>query len=154
MYAKSLNKPTPVNLAQHTYWNLGGHNSGTILFNNVQIFSFRITPADVQVIPTGEVSSISSTPYDFQQPMTIYYRINQPNTGYDIYYVLKKERGCEGLLKVAMLRDNVSGRKLEQWTNQLGLQFYTANTLNEERGKGSPNSMNHPNFPSTYVNPG
>ncbi|WOK94231.1 aldose 1-epimerase-like [Canna indica] len=170
MYAKPLNKPTPINLAQHTYWNLGGHNSGTILSNNVQIFSSRTTTVDAQLIPTGEFSSVSNTPYDFQQPMTIDSRINQINTGYDIYYVLNQERGCEGLWKAAMVRDNVSGRKLELWTNQLGLQFYTANTLNEERGKGNqayrayaglcletqgfPDSMNHPNFPSTYVNPG
>ncbi|WOK94234.1 hypothetical protein Cni_G02936 [Canna indica] len=169
MYAKSLNKPTPVNLAQHTYWNLGGHRSGSVLLNTVQIFASKITTVDAQLIPTGKFANVSGTPYDFQQPRTIDSCMNQLSSGYDIYYVLNRPRGCDRLRKAAMVRDSVSGRRLELWTNQLGLQFYTANTLNEERGKGSqiyrahaglcletqgfPDAVNRRNFPSIYVNP-
>lgn len=66
-----LNKPTPVNLAQHAYWNLGGHNSGDILSHEIQILGSRITPLDSQMIPTGEIRSVRGTPYDFMTPQII-----------------------------------------------------------------------------------
>ncbi len=68
MKAKALNKPSPVNLAQHTYWNLGGHNSGDILSNEVQIFGSHITVVDSHLIPTGKFASVKGTPYDFLKP--------------------------------------------------------------------------------------
>lgn len=65
MKAKALNKPTPVNLINHAYWNLGNHNSGNILGEVVQIFGSRITVLDSHLIPTGEIASVKGTPYDF-----------------------------------------------------------------------------------------
>ena len=114
MKAKALNKPTPVNLANHAYWNLGGHNSGNILKEEVQIFGPKITPVDSQLIPTGKFQSVKGTPYDFLKPHTVGSRIKQlPKTnGYDINYVLGG--GYSKKLKVAaIVKDKKSGRSLE-----------------------------------------
>ncbi|GAV76934.1 Aldose_epim domain-containing protein [Cephalotus follicularis] len=169
MEAKALNKATPVNLALHTYWNLRGHNSGDILSHNLQLFGSNITPVDNEQIPTGEIVAVQGTPYDFLQPHEIGSMINELPDGYDINYVLDK--GSPGhLRKAAVVRESVSGRKLELWTNKPGVQFYTSNKLGHVPGKGGfvytkyaglcletqgfPDSVNHRNFPSQIVNPG
>lgn len=170
MYAKPGNKATPVNLLQHTYWNLGGHNSGTILSNTVQIFASHITPTDSHSIPTGEIVSVYGTPYDFLKPMTVGSRINELTSGYDINYVLDSPMDSQGMRKVAVVKDGGSGRAFELWSNQPGVQFYTSNFLKNVKGKGGfvygqhaalcletqgfPDAVNHPNFPSQIVNPG
>ncbi|RRT39595.1 hypothetical protein B296_00055807 [Ensete ventricosum] len=171
MRAKSLNKATPVNLAQHSYWNLGGHGSGTILSNTVQIFASKITPVDANLIPTGAFMPVSGTPYDFLKPMTVGSRIDKVPPGYDINYVLDQPIGSNGMRKVAVVKDgDGSGRAFELWANQPGVQFYTGNFLNDVKGKGGhiygihaglcletqgfPDSVNHPKFPSQIVNPG
>ncbi|CAL9753781.1 unnamed protein product [Musa acuminata subsp. burmannicoides] len=171
MCAKSLNKATPVNLAQHSYWNLGGHGSGTILSNMVQIFASKITPVDANLIPIGTIVPVSGTPYDFLKPTTVGSRIDKLSGGYDINYVLDQPIGSNGMRKVAVVKDgNGSGRAFELWANQPGVQFYTGNFLNNVKGKGGqiygkhaglcletqgfPDSVNHPNFPSQIVNPG
>jgi aldose 1-epimerase len=77
MHANPQNKPTPINLAQHSYWNLGGHSSGNILNHLVQIFASHITPVDSELIPTGEITSVDNTPFDFRKPMTVGSRISQ-----------------------------------------------------------------------------
>ncbi|XP_077213604.1 uncharacterized protein LOC143848537 [Tasmannia lanceolata] len=171
MRAKALDKPTPVNLAQHTYWNLAGHNSGSILSNTVQIFGSHYTPVDDSLIPTGQILSVENTPYDFLHPNTIGSRFADLPTGYDINYVLDSSRpDPNGLKKAVIVKDSKSGRSLELWTNQPGLQFYTSNKLVDVLGKGGysygpqngicletqgyPDSVNHPNFPSQIVNPG
>ncbi|XVF16577.1 hypothetical protein REPUB_Repub10bG0043900 [Reevesia pubescens] len=168
MKAKALNKATPVNLAQHTYWNLGNHNSGDILSEEVQIFASHYTPLDSQHIPTGKFATVKGTPYDFLKPHTVESRINKLPSGYDINYVLD---GAPGKLKkVAVVKDKKSGRVMELLTNQPGVQFYTANFLKDVKGKGGyvyqphgalcletqafPDSVNHPNFPSTIIYPG
>lgn len=169
MNAKALNKPTPVNLAQHTYWNLGGHNSGDILSNRLQIFGSRITVIDHYLIPTGKLESIKETPYDFLKPRTVGSRINKLPKGYDVNYAL--DAGTEGdkLMKAAMVHDKKSGRTLELSTNAPGVQFYTGNYIDAVKGKGGfvyqahaalcletqgfPDAVNHHNFPSTIVTP-
>ncbi|MBA0814368.1 hypothetical protein Gohar_020200 [Gossypium harknessii] len=168
MKAKALNKATPVNLAQHTYWNLGNHNSGDILSEKVQIFASHYTPVDSQLIPTGKFATVKGTPYDFLKPHTVGSRINKLENGYDINYVID---GVDGKLKkAAVVKDKKSGRVMELFTNQAGVQFYTANFLKDVRGKGGyvyeshgalcletqafPDSVNHPNFPSVIVYPG
>ncbi|GMJ09316.1 hypothetical protein like AT3G47800 [Hibiscus trionum] len=168
MKAKALSKPTPLNLAQHTYWNLGNHNSGHILSQHVQLFASRYTPVDAQLIPTGEIATVKGTPYDFLKPHTVGSRINKLSNGYDINYALD---GVPGKLKkTAVVKDDKSGRVMELFTNQPGVQFYTANGLRDVKGKGGyvyqphaalcletqgfPDSVNHPNFPSTIVYPG
>jgi aldose 1-epimerase len=171
MQAKALNKPTPVNLVNHAYWNLGNHNSGNILDEVVQIFGSKITPIDNHLIPTGKFSPVKGTPYDFLKPQIVGTRINQlPKTnGYDINYVLNKGKlGNKEELKVAaIVFDKKSGRVMKLSTNAPGLQFYTANFVKNDKGKGGfvyqprsalclesqafPDSVNHPNFPSTIV---
>lgn len=169
MEAKALDKATPVNLALHTYWNLGGQSSGNILSHEIQLFASKITPVDSQLIPTGQISDIKGSAYDFLQPREIGSRINELPSGYDINYVLDGQEH-EHLNKVAVVRENKSGREMQLWSNQVGVQFYTANSLSNVKGKGGfvysnhagfcletqgfPDSVNHPNFPSQIVNPG
>ncbi|CAB4311362.1 unnamed protein product [Prunus armeniaca] len=169
MEAKALNKATPVNLAHHTYWNLRGHNSGDILSHHLQLFGSNITPVNDQLIPTGETAPVKGTPYDFLEPQEIGSKINELPDGYDINYVLDPS-SYKHLRKAVVLRDSVSGRKLELWTNMPGLQFYTSNKLDNVKGKdgfvykkhaavcletqGFPDAVNHPNFPSQVVKPG
>nr|CAD1825209.1 unnamed protein product [Ananas comosus var. bracteatus] len=171
MNATAIDKATPVNLAQHTYWNLGGHDSGTILSNTVQIFASHITPVDESLIPTGQIAPVAGTPYDFLQPTTVGSHIKEVSGGgYDINYVLDGPPSPNGMRKVAAVRDGRSGRAVELWANQPGVQFYTANFLDNVKGKGGhvygkhdalcletqgfPDAVNHPNFPSQIVNPG
>ena len=174
MIAIALNKPTPVNLAQHTYWNLGGHNSGDILSHEIQIFGSHITPIDRQLIPTGQIVPVCGTPYDFLKPHTIGSRIIKklPN-GYDINYVLddglKSGKGST-VKRAAVVHHTKSGRILELSTNAPGMQFYTSNWVKDVKGKGGyiykphaglcletqgfPNAVNQPNFPSQIVRKG
>lgn len=170
MEAKPLNKPTPINLASHTYWNLGGHASGSILSHKIQLLASKITPVDDRLIPTGAISSVRGTPYDFLQPRAIGSRLDEVAGGYDINYVLDRDRAGGHLAKAAVVVDEESGRKMEVWTNQVGVQFYTSNMLGDTVGKngvvykkygglcletqGFPDSVNHPNFPSQIVNVG
>ncbi|XP_071709985.1 uncharacterized protein [Rutidosis leptorrhynchoides] len=167
MEAISLNKATPVNLAQHTYWNLGGHNSGDILSEKIQIFGSYITPTDENLIPTGEFASVKNTTYDLLKPTVIKSKINELADGYDINYVIDGENGMK---VAAIVWDEKSGRSMELSTNAPGVQFYTGNSIDNEKGKngfiykahgglaletqGFPDSVNHPNFPSQIVNPG
>ncbi|GAU47550.1 hypothetical protein TSUD_284180 [Trifolium subterraneum] len=140
MQAKALNKPTPVNLVNHAYWNLGNHNSGNILHEVVQIFGSKNTIFDDNLIPTGKISSIKGTPNDFLKPQIVGTRINQlPKTnGYNVNYVLNKGKsGNKEELKVAaIVFDKKSGRVMKLSTNAPGLQFYTANFVKNDKGKG------------------
>ncbi|XP_057472792.1 uncharacterized protein LOC130761325 [Actinidia eriantha] len=170
MEAKALNKATPVNLASHTYWNLGGHNSGDIFSHNLQLFASKITPVDAQLLPTGQIVAVEGTPYDFRQPRPIGSRFNELTDGYDTNYVVDRVGGNKHLQKVAVVQESKSGRTMELWSNAPGVQFYTSNMLDNVKGKdgsvyskyaalcletqGFPDSVNHPNFPSQIVNPG
>lgn len=171
MRAKAINKPTPVNLAQHTYWNLGGHTSGNILAHELQIFASQITPVDDSLIPTGKFEKVKGTPYDFLKPRTVGSRIKDLPKGYDINYVLDVHKTkTTALTPVAVVHETKSGRKMELWANKPGVQFYTSNMLYNMKGKGGyvygphaalcletqgfPDAVNHPNFPSVMVSPG
>ncbi|XP_062225820.1 uncharacterized protein LOC133924343 [Phragmites australis] len=174
MNATALDKATPVNLAQHTYWNLAGAGSGDVLRNTVQLFASRYTPVDSALIPTGALAPVAGTPYDFRSPTSVGARIHEVSggragvNGYDMNYAVDGEEGS--LRKVAVVRDGASGRVLELWANQPGVQFYTGNFLEDVRGKGGkvygqygalcletqgyPDAVNHPNFLSQIVRPG
>ncbi|KAL2928056.1 Aldose 1-epimerase, partial [Bienertia sinuspersici] len=170
MQAKPLNKPTPVNLAQHTYWNLRGHNSGTILEHEVQIFASHITPVDDELIPTGKLQKVEGTPFDFRKPHTVGSRIKEVPKGFDINYALDIHKTRGPIKPVAIVSEKESGRVMELFANQKGVQFYTSNMLNKTVGKegsvygrydglcletqGFPDAVNHPNFPSMMVAPG
>ncbi|XP_060194568.1 uncharacterized protein LOC132623779 [Lycium barbarum] len=166
--AKTLNKATPINLSHHPYWNIGGQNSGHILSNVVQIFASYITPLDKYgLIPTGEISPIKNTPYDFLKPREVGSRINELQNGYDINYVLDS---TEKMKPVAIVYDKKSGRVMDVKASAPGVQFFTSNWNKNKKGKGGfmyqphaaltfetlvfPDAVNHPNFPSTIVNPG
>ncbi|ESQ45791.1 hypothetical protein EUTSA_v10010502mg [Eutrema salsugineum] len=169
MEAKPINKPTPINLALHTYWNLHSHNSGDILSHKIQLLAGKITPVDKKLIPTGEITAIEGTPYDFLEPREIGSRIDELPGGYDINYVIDGIAG-KHLRKTAIVSEESTGRKMELWSNQPGVQFYTSNLLTRVAGKeravykkhaglcletqGFPDSVNHNNFPSQIVNPG
>ncbi|MBA0714447.1 hypothetical protein Golax_013420 [Gossypium laxum] len=155
--------------ALHTYWNLGGHNSGDIMSHRLKLFGSKITPVDSELIPTGEIVPVRKTPYDFRRPREIGSKFDQLPHGYDINYVLHKSRRSRHLRKVAVVVESKCGRKMELWTNMPGVQFYTSNMLKNEKGKngtvygkhagfcletqGFPDAVNHPNFPSQIVKP-
>ncbi|KAL7100862.1 hypothetical protein ACP275_08G021100 [Erythranthe tilingii] len=172
MKARASKKATPVNLAQHSYWNLGGHNTGNILSDELQIFASHITPVDKKLIPTGKFVSVKATPYDFLEPRVIKGPIKElPNgsRGYDINYVVDGHNGLK-MKPIAVVYNKKSGRVMKLSANTPGVQLYTGNYINDVRGKngyvykphaalcletqGFPDSVNHPNFPSQIVYPG
>ncbi|KAJ1386876.1 Glycoside hydrolase-type carbohydrate-binding [Sesbania bispinosa] len=113
---------------------LGDHNSGDILDEVVQIFGSQVTLLDSQLIPTGKIASVKGTPYDFLKPHIVGSRMNQLTNGYDINYVLDGGKDTEFKLG-AIVMDRKSGRVLKLTTNAPGLQFYTANSVKNEKGK-------------------
>ncbi|MCC5600320.1 aldose epimerase family protein [Nostoc favosum] len=168
----TTDKPTPVNLTNHSYWNLAGHASGSILGHQLLINADKYTPNNAQKIPTGEIKLVQNTPYDFTQPKLINDGIKQlegDKPSYDINYVLN---GKPGQIKLAAKVDELfSGRVMEVYTTKPGMQLYTGYLQNlKTQGKGGvnyqgyaglcletqyfPNSINQPNFPSTILRPG
>lgn len=170
MEAIPANKATPISLAQHTYWNLAGHNSGSILDHLIQISAKHITPVNENTIPTGEIMPVQDTPFDFTTEHKIGDRINDVPGGYDHNYALDSGDEKNGLKHAARLKDPSSSRTLDLWTDAPGMQFYTANYVNGITGKGGavygkhagvcletqgfPNAINQPNFPPVVVQPG
>ncbi|KAK7825644.1 aldose 1-epimerase [Quercus suber] len=164
------NKPTPISLAQHTYWNLAGHNSGNILDHSIQIRANHVTPVDQNAIPTGEIMPVKGTPFDFTAEKRIGESIHEVGLGYDHNYVLDCGEEKAGLKHAAKVKDPSSCRILNLWSNAPGMQFYTGNYVNGVVGKGGavygkhaglcletqgfPNAINQPNFPSIVVQPG
>lgn len=174
-YWASTDEPTVINLTHHSFFNLKGAGNGAINNHLLQINAAYYTPVDNGLIPTGEIASVENSPFDFQKMIEIGQRVDAENQqlkyglGYDHNFVLNQK--LEGLNYAAKVVEPVSGRTMEVYTNEPGLQFYGGNFLNgTEIGKNNkaydyrtafcletqhfPDSPNKNNFPTTKLNPG
>lgn len=168
-YAALTDQKTPVNLTNHAYFNLSAGEDSTILNEELIIRADQFTQVNDVLIPTGQSSPVLNTPMDFLNAKKIGSRIDQVKGGYDHNYVLNKKDSSFGL--AATVYDPGSGRKMEVWTTQPGIQFYTGNFLNGSltghfgkkivrhgalclETQHFPDSPNQPGFPNTILEPG
>jgi aldose 1-epimerase len=165
-YEATTDKPTVVNLTNHAYFNIGGCH-GPVLDHNLMIASDSICEVDSTGLATGRLLPVEGSAWDFNQARPVGSRIEEVKTGYDNNYKLRREG--DGLILAAEVYDPVSGRVLEAYTTEPGMQLYTANSDRQYTGHGGvqfgrhygiclemqhfPDSPNHPNFPDVVLNP-
>jgi aldose 1-epimerase len=176
-YNATTDKPTLVNLSNHTYWNLGGEGSGSVLDDRLTIPAESYLPVDATSIPTGQFAPVAGTPFDFRQPKPIGRDIRTGSDqqlvnghGYDHNWVISRQASAEPRM-IARVEDPHSGRVLTLTSSQPGLQFYSGNFLNGTTSGPSdrlyrqgdafvlepqlfPDTPNHPDFGSAVLRPG
>ncbi len=165
-------KPTLVNLAHHSYWNLAGHGSGDILGHELLLYCGRHTPGNETLVPKGTIEPVAGTPFDFTKAKPIGRDIAKAGgnpVGYDGNFVVNGATG--GLVPVATVVEPKSGRMMELFATEPGVQFYTGNFLDGSvKGKGGavyakhagfcletqkyPDAVHHPAWPSPILRPG
>lgn len=176
--AKALDRATVANFTPHGFFNLAGHDRGDVLDHLVQVNASRFLPVDASLIPTGELRPVDGTPLDLRTPTRLRDRIDLPDEqlqlgkGFDHHYVLDRDGASPSL--AARVTEPASGRVVDVWTTEPGMQFFTGNHLTglapRDSGKegalygpraglclepsGFPDAPNHPGFPSTVVRPG
>ncbi len=173
-YEAESDQATIINLTNHTYFNLAGHNKGKIYDHELELKASAYTPADAGSIPTGEIAKVADTPFDFTRKTRIGERIDTDNGqlkmagGYDHNWAID---GADGTIKeFATVSDPVSGRKMKAYTDLPGVQFYAGNFITKQAGKMGaiyeersglcletqyfPDAPNKPDFPSSFLKPG
>lgn len=174
-YLATTTKPTVITMTNHSYFNLRGAEKGGVLDHTLKLEASRITPVNEKLIPTGELTTVAGTPFDFRKPTEIGERIGDANKqlqlghGYDHNFVL--DQSSEELRLAAELQESGSGRTLQVLTTEPAIQFYSGNFLTGQlKGKRGvryekhsglclepqhyPDSPNQPQFPSTTLRPG
>jgi aldose 1-epimerase len=175
-YRARTDKPTIVNITNHSFFNLAG--KGDVLGHRLKLFADSFTPVDATLIPTGERRSVANTPFDFRQARAIGEQIRNGKDeqlrigrGYDHNFVISGEPSSQGFRLAASLEDPASGRVMEVLTTAPAVQFYSGNFLDGTVvGKGGriyrqgdalclepqvfPDAPNHPDFPSARLDPG
>jgi aldose 1-epimerase len=166
-YEAKLDAPCPINLTNHSYYNLAGEGKGDILSHEVTLYSSSYIEVDDTLIPTGKLIPVSNTPFDFRSRKPVKRDINAAGGGYDHCFTVDGTAG--GLRPAAEVCEPVSGRTMKVFTTQPGIQFYTGNFLDNMPGKMGavynkhagfcletqhfPDSPNRPEFPSSIYGP-